>query len=675
MILDHSKINVFSRDHNGAKKSSDEPMRGVRGPKDPNVNIYSAVDIAVIMEEVIEGVATGHSARTRSNMKFNDAGSILTKDSRFTETGSGIQGPDHVLDAAVEVILDLAPMQNWHFVTQPGAFRRVLMNLFGNSLKYTHKGHIRVALRSEAKGGTEEANAKPDDRTTLVTLIVEDTGQGIAPDYLRTKLFTAFAQENTLAAGTGLGLNLVKSIVDMLNGNIDVQSEVGVGTTITVTFPMLRASNVNSGVETPASDPSKDRDILALRDSPVRPVVTLFGQDPDHPQTDRKVWHPKLLHSLHHYLTEWYRLPTLISADVSQATDIVCIDEGHLGLIDKDPDFFPNDPILVVCCADAASSARLTGSARIPALNVLSRPFGPRKLARILCTALGSDKAPSRSSRATGSDTPAESSSSSDYGTAKGTPEMFKPDDRAPQTSEQSSPASGAPNSPSAEFPFPRMSLTPPMQEMPPSRDVLQNTWPRPSHQRHQSIATVLRSPPVISPSIFRSKSDSEAPRKDGPEPRVLLVDDNTVNLKLLSAYVSKRGLVGTMLARDGAEAVELYDVALRENRGFDIVFMDIQMPVMDGVEATKRIRKFEQQVNAASSEVQQQQQEPISALVKIKTKALIVALTGVASGKDHAQAFENGFDLYMTKPVSFKVVGNLLDDWTAEHGKDDTIR
>lgn len=69
---------------------------------------------------------------------------------------------------------------------------------------------------------------------------------------------------------------------------------------------------------------------------------------------------------------------------------------------------------------------------------------------------------------------------------------------------------------------------------------------------------------------------------------QVLVADDNPVNLMTISALLEQRGIIA-LLAVDGAEAVELACA-----RTFDIVFMDVQMPVLDGLAATSRIRRFE---------------------------------------------------------------------------------
>ncbi|KAJ9161170.1 hypothetical protein NKR19_g2549 [Coniochaeta hoffmannii] len=90
------------------------------------------------------------------------------------------------------------------------------MNLFGNSLKFTKVGFIRVNI----------------------LLTVSDSGKGISEEYLRTQLYTPFAQEDYFAPGTGLGLSLVRQVVATLGGGIYVASEVGRGTDISVSLPL-----------------------------------------------------------------------------------------------------------------------------------------------------------------------------------------------------------------------------------------------------------------------------------------------------------------------------------------------------------------------------------------------------------------------------------------------------
>ena len=79
-------------------------------------------------------------------------------------------------------------------------------------------------------------------------------------------------------------------------------------------------------------------------------------------------------------------------------------------------------------------------------------------------------------------------------------------------------------------------------------------------------------------------------------------------------------------------------------------------MPVMNGFEATRAIREFEAKRYTMLDE-------------KAQRPALIIALTGLASSRDQSEAFTSGMDLFMTKPVSFKEVGRMLDNWEANGG------
>lgn len=116
-----------------------------------------------------------------------------------------------------------------------------------------------------------------------------------------------------------------------------------------------------------------------------------------------------------------------------------------------------------------------------------------------------------------------------------------------------------------------------------------------------------------------------------------LIVDDNAINLKILKTYMTKLKCM-FQSATNGQEALDAYKIMDGDRR---CVLMDISMPVMDGLEATRRIRSFE-----ASQEL-----EP----------AVIIALTGLGSYETQQQAFSSGVDLFLTKPVQLKELGSIL--------------
>lgn len=127
------------------------------------------------------------------------------------------------------------------------------MNLLGNSMKWTKKGFVEVSLA--------RARSQSDPNSFIAQLTLTDTGSGIAPDFLRYKLFSPFTQEDSLAEGVGLGLSIVRLLVASLGGHVNVKSELGIGTQVDVLIPVQSvespAEKILASPEVPLDPPSR----------------------------------------------------------------------------------------------------------------------------------------------------------------------------------------------------------------------------------------------------------------------------------------------------------------------------------------------------------------------------------------------------------------------------------
>jgi signal transduction histidine kinase len=135
--------------------------------------------------------------------------------------------------------------------TDPTRLRQVLLNLVSNALKFTSAGYVRgeVGLAQTLEEGR-----------VLLRFRVEDTGIGIAPNRM-SAMFKAFAQEDVSTTrrygGTGLGLAICQGLVEAFGGEIDVESEPGVGSTFSFTLPCrpVAPPDIRTGDPAPTAHP------------------------------------------------------------------------------------------------------------------------------------------------------------------------------------------------------------------------------------------------------------------------------------------------------------------------------------------------------------------------------------------------------------------------------------
>jgi CheY-like chemotaxis protein len=154
------------------------------------------------------------------------------------------------------------------------------------------------------------------------------------------------------------------------------------------------------------------------------------------------------------------------------------------------------------------------------------------------------------------------------------------------------------------------------------------------------TISTVIShsQPPTPTPVASESPAGALVPTQDYfPMRQFLLVDDNPINLKILICFMKKLKQ-SYETASNGEEAVMSYKA---DPGRYACILMDISMPVMDGLEATRQIRAFERYNDIKPS--------------------LVLTITGLASEPTRDEATRSGVDFFVTKPAKIKELEVIL--------------
>ncbi len=406
----------------------------------------------------------------------------------------------------LELSCRIAPDVPQIFSGDPDRVRQILVNLVGNSIKFTHKGSIVVDVARDA----DTAETDPFQ----LHLIVRDSGIGIAPSKQQI-IFKAFSQVDGSTTreygGTGLGLTITKRLVEMMGGKIWVQSQLGEGSTFHFTLKLA-----------PPAQGTSTRDVARAELESLHVLIV------DDNETNRLI--------LDEMLKSWRMMPTLAESgeaalsamqwarDQGNGFPLVLLD-GHMPGMDgfEVARRIKADPTLAGATIMMLTSDRQAGdAARCREIGIqvyLVKPIGQSDLLDGILNALGTQILDSASS-----------------------------------TADQ------------AEKPMRRL--------------------------------------------------------------RLLLAEDNPVNAQLALVLLRKWGH-DVVLANNGREALELLERATF--KGFDVVLMDVQMPEMDGMEATAAIRTRERE---------------------LRIHLPIIGVTAHAMKGDRERCLEAGMDGYVSKPI-----------------------
>jgi two-component system sensor histidine kinase/response regulator len=169
----------------------------------------------------------------------------------------------------LEVILSIAPNVPHRLRGDPARLRQIVINLFNNAVKFTQEGEVQISLEEEEGG----------DSLCMLKCMVRDTGIGISKENM-TRLFQSFSQADTSTTrrfgGTGLGLSISKSLVEMMNGRIGVDSQEGAGSTFWFTVPLPKQEKADLFEDLPGDFFAGLRVLLVDDNAAARQVLRIY---------------------------------------------------------------------------------------------------------------------------------------------------------------------------------------------------------------------------------------------------------------------------------------------------------------------------------------------------------------------------------------------------------------
>ncbi|MCJ7582114.1 MAG: PAS domain S-box protein [Candidatus Aminicenantes bacterium] len=416
----------------------------------------------------------------------------------------------------LELLLDIPFDLPNDVIGDPGRLRQIITNLIGNAIKFTDQGEIAISVNEEER--TE------DDIKLHIS--VTDSGIGISPANQLT-IFESFSQANGTMTrkygGTGLGLAISSQLVELMGGEIWIESQLGQGSSFHFTF-CLKLQKV------------KKPSMMPLELKSLNNLSVLVVDD----NATNRLLLDKMLHN-------WKMKPQTVSSgklvlnilEKAEKTDspfkLVIIDAHMPDLdgfslaeeINKLPHFQDIKMIMLTSAGmpgDAARCRKLGCSA------FLTKPVNQSDLLDAIMLTLH----PSKKSR--------------------------------------------------------------------------------------------------VQTQLITKYSLHETPLHT----RILLAEDNEINQKLAVRLLEKKGYRVTV-ANNGQEAFSIW-----ENEPVDLILMDVQMPIMDGLEATMAIRKKE---------------------AKTGKHVPIIAMTAHAMLKDKKKCFDSGMDLYLSKPLNSKELFDTIEN------------
>jgi two-component system sensor histidine kinase/response regulator len=419
-------------------------------------------------------------------------------------------------EKGLELHIVIEPEVPAFFQGDPGRLRQVLNNLVGNAVKFTHHGEVALQVDSE----------REDESQAVLRFAVTDTGVGIPGDKI-ARLFTPFMQADASITrkygGTGLGLSISKQLVNMMGGEIGVESKEGKGSTFWFTLPLSKQASTPIQEELATTDLARVR-VLVVDDNPVNRRVLAGMLENWHCLHEEAPDPSSAIEKLRKAVAESNPFEIAI-LDMSMAR----MDGEALGkVIKKDPMIRGTHLVMMTSMGKRGDAARLKQAGFAA---YLTKPVKQSSLYDCLMAVINRRE-----------------------------------------------------------------------DEAAPSRGIVTRHTLREDRKRKTSI---------------------------------LVVEDNAVNQRVALKILEKMGYQAEAVG-NGLEAIE----ALEANT-YSLVLMDVQMPKMDGITATRHIRNPESSVRDPD--------------------VPIIAMTAHAMKGDREKCLEAGMDEYVAKPVRPEDLGAAI--------------
>ena len=411
----------------------------------------------------------------------------------------------------------------------------IINNLLGNCIKFTGPDAcIRISLETDNE---------------IVRLKFIDAGRGMTRDFIKHNLLVPFAQQDPLDTGTGLGLTLVQSAVQALDGETTIDTDESRGTEVSVSLPLSRISGDLVSSNFDAVPHFSLSDVPDISPPMVRLLAPTRWEKLDNPRNQRCL--DALSGSLARTLRTWLDLDFGTWEESEGVPDIVFLvhdDIERLRLLAKDSFAKVHK---VVLCPDSQSEAAVQ-TLEPGTYTTIVGPLTSSKVCATIQTCLGNaQREHNHQARSRQSSCTSRSTTSRREGDALSITNTATDTD--------------------ANVNIPNVQTENSEMELP-----------------------------------YRTFSNRSA---QPTEPRFLLVDDNAINLKVVGMYAKKCSKRPSVSAGGGQDAIDAFKTANLSSaddstalEGFDIILLDLSMPEVSGFDVAAAVRGLEKESGARST-------------------------------------------------------------------------